>query len=376
MKITIANVVVLSVLIGLHSTLYAADRVTLYGIVDAGLQHFSVEGATSLTGAIAGGQGQSRWGVKGAAAMGGGYHADFQLENGFDIFQGTMTQNGRLFGRAAWVGLRGPFGHVRLGRQTLAATDYTGIYSPFGTGYKLASGGGAINSNTTPRGDNTVKYISPVVKGFQGAVSYAMDAHLAQNTDGFKRPTTTRHRDRALSVVARYKHHYGQATAYYQRTWLESDTRAAGVHHDVSPREYGFGGEVILPPRVKVHAGFAQHRDAYMNGVLARNGGQTVIFQGGRVNGYSVGLGGQLGVSRLMAQFQLSDPHGSVRRGNRVARNQKIYSVGVVHPLSKRTNLYAYGSYLDGAWFDNAKTGIAAKDWHASLLVVGMRHVF
>jgi predicted porin len=361
---------------GTHCAAHAMDQVTLYGIVDAGLQHFDVKGAPRLTAAIAGGQSQSRWGMKGVAGLRGGYKAHFQLENGFDIFQGTVSQNGRLFGRAAWVGLSGPFGQMRLGRQTLAATDYTGIFSPFGAAYKLASGGGAINSNTTPRGDNTVKYISPTVRGFQAAVSYALDAHLAQNTDGLKRAATDRNRDHVLSLVGRYKHRYGQAAAYYQRTWLEGGTRVAGVHQAVSPQEYGFGGELTLHPRVTIHAGFAQHRDAYMNGVLARNTGQTAVFKGGRVNGYSVGVSTPIGVSRVMAQFELSDPHKSMLRNKRSARHQKIVSLGVVHPLSKRTNLYAYGAYLDGAWFDNATTGVAAKDWHASLLVVGMRHVF
>ena len=42
-------------------------------------------------------------GLKGTEDPGGGYSALFQLENGFNVNNGTLAQGGRMFGRQAYV---------------------------------------------------------------------------------------------------------------------------------------------------------------------------------------------------------------------------------------------------------------------------------
>ena len=67
----------------------------------------------------------SRWGIKGKEELGNGLAAIFQLEDGFDITNGTSGQGGRLFGRQAYVGLSDTrFGTVTLGRQYDSVVDY------------------------------------------------------------------------------------------------------------------------------------------------------------------------------------------------------------------------------------------------------------
>lgn len=354
---------------------HAADAVTVYGIVDAGYQYLSVKGQGSSSGLLSGGQSASRWGLKGSHDLGNGYQTNFQLENGFDTVNGTASQNGRLFGRAAWVGLSGEFGELRAGRQTLAATDYTGAFSPFGTSFKTAGGGQSINSNTTPRADNTLKYLTPRYGNLQGAISYSFDADLAQNTDGLKNAGFRGYTDRVLSAVGQYRSSTWRLIAYYQATWLGDETSSGGVHQDVSPREYGLGGTVKLGI-VTLHGGFAQHKDAYINGAPPGNYGQATTFKGGIVNGYSLGVSSDVGVGTVLAQIQISDPNSSVRQNDQSAHTQKIYSLGYTYPFSKRTNVYAYASYLDDAWFDNATTGVSASQWNAKQVVMGMRHLF
>jgi len=92
---------------------------TLYGIIDTGVEYVSNVGAQkspvvrepSITGSL-----PSRWGVRGAEDLGGGLNAIFVLESGFAPNQGTSNQGGRLFGRQAYVGLNGPWGTVSMGR--------------------------------------------------------------------------------------------------------------------------------------------------------------------------------------------------------------------------------------------------------------------
>lgn len=121
-----------SIASGLHMNSAAAQsNVTLYGIVDTAVAHMtnadaaghSVTRMASLTGSL-----PSRIGVRGAEDLGGGLSAVFALESGFNPDSGSMGQGGRLFGRQAWVGLKGPWGTIQVGR-VMNMTYYAAIKS-------------------------------------------------------------------------------------------------------------------------------------------------------------------------------------------------------------------------------------------------------
>ncbi|WP_031358751.1 porin [Caballeronia sordidicola] len=98
----------------------AQSSVTLYGIVDSGVEFVSRAGpengklfrVPSTTGSL-----PSRWGFRGSEDLSGGYKATFVLESGFSPASGTLAQGGRLFGRQAWVGIESPYGTLSFGRQ-------------------------------------------------------------------------------------------------------------------------------------------------------------------------------------------------------------------------------------------------------------------
>lgn len=97
-----------------------AQGVTIYGIVDTGVEHLtnvnaqggSLTRMPNLTGLV-----PSRLGFRGTEDLGGGLNAFFNLEMGVALDSGSMNNGGRAFGRAANVGIGGPFGRVILGRQ-------------------------------------------------------------------------------------------------------------------------------------------------------------------------------------------------------------------------------------------------------------------
>jgi predicted porin len=138
---------------------FAQSSVTLYGIIDTGVEYVSHANAAGdnvirmpgITGEL-----PSRWGLRGVEDLGGGLKANFQLESGFNPRAGDMGQGGRLFGRQAWVGLQGPWGAVSFGRQYtmtfwgLADSDILGpdIYGTPSLDAYLANA----------RSDNTVAY--------------------------------------------------------------------------------------------------------------------------------------------------------------------------------------------------------------------------
>ncbi|MHB9841445.1 porin [Paraburkholderia terrae] len=99
---------------------HAQSTVTLYGIVDTGLSyynHATANGGTSVGMASLTGRLPSRWGLRGAEDLGGGFKTFFALENGFQPTNGTLNYGGRLFGIQANVGISSDYGAVTLGRQ-------------------------------------------------------------------------------------------------------------------------------------------------------------------------------------------------------------------------------------------------------------------
>lgn len=98
----------------------APSGVTLYGVIDSGVEHITNVGASGagLTRVPTNtASSPSRWGLRGSEDLGGGLRANFVLESGFGADTGTLGQGGRLFGRQAHVGLSGPWGSVAVGHQ-------------------------------------------------------------------------------------------------------------------------------------------------------------------------------------------------------------------------------------------------------------------
>lgn len=101
------------------STVQAQSNITIYGMLDAGVEHLSnVAGSGGLTRMPGLGVSvPSRLGFRGTEDLGGGLKAIFTLESGFGTDSGTLNQGGRFFGRQAFVGLSGEWGSLTLGRQ-------------------------------------------------------------------------------------------------------------------------------------------------------------------------------------------------------------------------------------------------------------------
>ncbi|NPT37480.1 porin [Paraburkholderia xenovorans] len=142
----------------------AQSSVTLYGIVDNSLEYLSNVSSSkgqnhSLLHMAAGSQDANRFGFRGVENLGGGMKAIMVLEAGFNVNTGQSQQNGRLFGRQAYVGLKGSFGTVTLGRQRTLIYDYGLSVDPLSYySYALAS----IDSAYVGRVDNSIKYAKEI----------------------------------------------------------------------------------------------------------------------------------------------------------------------------------------------------------------------
>jgi predicted porin len=157
---------------------HAQSSVTLYGVIDEGIQ-FNTNNRNVVGGHNVGGRqwnldslsgpSGSRWGMTGEEDLGGGLSAVFRLESGVNLNNGNFGQGGTEFGRQAYVGIAShDFGTVLLGRQYDSVNDYIG-YMTFGLagyGNGIAHPGDLDNTTHVSRPNNTVKYISPNLHGF------------------------------------------------------------------------------------------------------------------------------------------------------------------------------------------------------------------
>jgi predicted porin len=164
-------VLFLAGLFGGAGSAHAQSSVTLYGLVDEGLSYVSNINGHSAIQTRSGLLDGSRFGLMGQEDLGGGYGAFFRLENGFDVSTGALQQNGRIFGRQAYVGIKTPYGSVSAGTQYDTNVDFLSPVMVYGrivaTVYDLDDGGA---NRRTP---NAIKYMSPVINGFSFGGLYA-----------------------------------------------------------------------------------------------------------------------------------------------------------------------------------------------------------
>lgn len=169
----------------------AQSTVTLYGIVDAYLGSAKTDnglanGSVTQTVLNGGNFNGNRWGLKGSEDLGGGLKANFQLENGFSIDNGTTSKdaNGALmFGRQAWVGVSGGFGATKIGRVYTAYDDVNGQFNGAFDSSFSPSGNVMKSTGYTSRANNGLRYETPNFGGITAALSYGLGENAAPGID-------------------------------------------------------------------------------------------------------------------------------------------------------------------------------------------------
>src|SRR5450830_1373716 len=150
------------------------SNVTIYGLIDTGIVRETGNIAGNITKVTSGMSNGSRIGFKGTEDLGDGHAAIFLLETGYQTDTGALGQGGLIFGRQAYVGLKGVSeGTLTLGRQYTPEYNTLVLADPFQTG--LAGDAANIMPNTgnsASRMDNSVLYVSPTFAGVSAEVVY------------------------------------------------------------------------------------------------------------------------------------------------------------------------------------------------------------
>lgn len=172
--------------LSLSTTASAQGSVTLYGLLDTGIQYKTQANAAGDSGwssSNANAAYPSRFGLRGTEDLGGGTQVLVQFENGFSISTGALATSGTLFNRIALAGLSdGRLGTLTFGRQYSVQYDKTVLYDPtLFNNYSIYSLN--IIPPATVRLDNSVKYLSPDLHGLNVEAMYGFGQQLPGNAD-------------------------------------------------------------------------------------------------------------------------------------------------------------------------------------------------
>ncbi|MFM0658660.1 porin [Paraburkholderia sediminicola] len=229
----------------------AQSSVTLYGLIDEGVDYTNNVGGRSNWEMQSGYAQGSRWGLKGAEDLGGGLQAIFQLESGFDVNTGALGQAQRAFGRQAFVGLQSAtLGTVTFGRQYDSMVDYVGPLTANGNwgGYLFSHPLDNDNTDDSFRLNNAVKYTSNTYGGFQFGGLYG----FSNQAGGFANNRTyslgAQYTGGAVSVAASYMlinnpgANNSGALATDDTTFVATRQRVwgGGINYTVAAATFGF----------------------------------------------------------------------------------------------------------------------------------------
>jgi len=313
---------------------------TVYGIVDAGVVYDNGNSAGSTISLKSGIESASRIGVKGSEELSDNLKALYVLEAGYLVNTGESDQGGRLFGRQAYVGLSGTGGALTLGRQ------YTPIYLAYGMIDPFANNSaGDINTlfgadanfvGSHKRMDNTVIYATPAqANGFNATVAYEFGGQPGDTTNQSQAGLSVGYFNDATKIIYAY-HEANNETA-------TADTGTYQSHF--IGMTYDFGA-------VKAHA--AADRTTQSSNFTTQS--------------YLIGATIPIGKNALFGDY-------TYRENKMLAdANSGQFAVGFNYTLSKRTNLYAIGSYLLNDENSKMKTNEAGKQ--VTTIQIGVRSIF
>lgn len=360
----------IALITGFSGTAHADTSVILYGSLDGGIGYQRIKGndtEATRTGMIQGIRSENQWGLKGSEDLGDGLQAVFRLESGFNLDTGdTSEYDNRLFGRQATLGLQSEaWGRLDFGRQTNIASKYFAeIASPFGEDFSQASVATAFSAADV-RYDNMVMYQTPEFGGFQLGVGYSFNADGSQQ---YRLSGSGESNVRAITTGLLYENGPIEAALTYDQ-FKTPDTVNDDYDEDelgVTVRSWNIAASYDFEV-VKVNAGFGQTRNGWFSEMEIGddNGLEGLLASDGlKVNSYVVGASAPVrNNGEILAAWTMADP-----RSEDDAKKQHIYSLGYTYALSKRTDLYAIGSYAKNVAFQDGLK--------ATLVGVGMSHKF
>ncbi len=339
----------------------AGQGVQVYGVLDAGVvvERGCKEGCatTKLSPGISEG---SRIGITGREPLGSqGTAAIFTLEGGVENDTGR-SEEGRLLGRQAWVGLDGPWGALTLGRQyNLQYETLADVADPFHGG--LAGTATNLMGYTTKRYDNAVKYRTPAGKRWSASAIYS-----------FGESAFSTARNRAYGATLGYANGTFNIRLAHQRKSNPIEAVGTTQPVDLSARNTLVAANLNLGATT-VFAAYGINRGLGSSPWDPANPYGALVLSTPSLYSHDMlaGLSYTSGRATYMASF--------IRKDDRSPANQDAdqAAVGMSYALSKRTALHASFAHIrnrNGAPYTAGTASERGKGNRA--ITFGLRHAF
>jgi predicted porin len=337
-----------------------AGSVQIYGVVDAGVvaERGCRDGCprTKLSPGVESG---SRIGFKGREPLGGDTAAVFTLEAGVENDTGR-SEEGRLFGRQAFVGLDGRWGMLTLGRQyNLQYETLADVADPFHAG--LAGAATNLMGYTTKRYDNSVRYQSPSLRGWSAGAIYS-----------FGESAFSTSRNRAYGATIGFGGGRFNIRIAHQRKNNPLEAAGSTQPVDLSARNTLVAANVNLG-KATAYAAFGVNRGIGSSPWDPSNpyGALVMPSPTPKSNDMLVGLSVPSGNATYMVSF--------IRKDDRTLANMDAdqLAVGMTYALSKRSAVYAAYAHIKNRNGAPYTVGNATERGHGnSALNIGFRHAF
>lgn len=221
---------------------HAQSSVTLYGLVDAGIQYRThADGQHSAVNLQNYGVLPSQVGLTGTEDLGSGLQAIFRLEQGINTNDGTATVPGNAFFRGAYVGLRGKFGTLTVGRQFSVLFDRTVFYDPLL--YAGYGGQGVLMPLTANFIDNSVKFNSVDYGGFSADALAAAGGVAGNSRSGRVLEIGAQYSGNGYGVSAALHRAQGTASVNVDTSGLQQTIGTLATHWDMAKLSLYGGAE-------------------------------------------------------------------------------------------------------------------------------------
>lgn len=364
---------------------FAQSAVTLYGIVDASLGTQKTTGTTTTAAGVttitttkgsmmrSGDLSGGRWGLRGSEDLGGGLKANFNLEHGLNVADGSV---GAGFTRRSVVGLSGGFGAVDFGRDyaptlgVTGATDVDGVNPVSTTGHQEV------------RRSNAITYTSNNMGGFGFKLQYANNKSSVGTTVSSPASSTVTTSDTADSKGFGANLTYANGPLYvgfgYDRATKGGmvTTSSAAAPVVAGNRETGWIlGATYDLGMAKVFFNTGTEKTVSLATLAAGQAAQTA-----KVGQTNVGVKVPMGAVSFLA--------GVGRNSNKVTASGNVpttsikgsgtdWMLGADYSLSKRTTVYARTG-VTGKLSNTVNTaGVTSRTAaKSSATYVGVRHTF
>ena len=277
----------------------------------------------------------SRFGMRGTESLGGGLNAIFQLESNVSWDSGNSSGSG-IASRESFAGLQGVWGKVTMGKFLMPQDDLHAIFGNaptlltsilatsdvWGQG-NLSKGAGGFDART----GNNVRYDSPNVQGFTGALQYSTrdsSGNAIVGGDNGDHTSEMRHAY-VLGGNVIYSNGPIQAGVSFEQNQKvrgdglnDTDWSIAGAY-DFGTIMQGFGlrvGAVYEHTRYDTPTGDLKRDFWGVSGTIPAGGGKVYLFygrasdgKGGAADGTNVGYvvrGSDTGVAQWEATYSYS----------------------------------------------------------------------